>query len=324
MKKRIGFVTCKDLSPYFPSKENPLFTHDDQVAVDYLEERDFEVTPIIWGTPIEEIAQQNFSALIIRSPWDYMDSESNRTGFLKWLEELHPFKVFNNISLMLWNMDKRYLLDLKEQGISIVDTTFIHRDENLDLLKTFQEKGPFVVKPAISAAAKDTFRVLNPEDAEDLKTSFDDLRKGRDFLLQPYIKEITVEGEWSLIFLNGEYTHSVLKMPKEGGWFVQDERGGTVHCLEAPDEVKERAINTFEKIKKAYIDSHFFMQGKEKTLDHQPLYARVDIIKTSSGPKVGEVEMVEPELFFLYREKGTFSPHKEALEKFYQGVKLRT
>ena len=75
-------------------------------------------------------------------------------------------------------------------------------------------------------------------------------------------------------------------MPKEGGWFVQDERGGTVHCLEAPDEVKERAINTFEKIKKAYIDSHFFMQGKEKTLDHQPLYARVDIIKTSSGPKV--------------------------------------
>ena len=66
-----------------------------------------------------------------------------------------------------------------------------------------------------------------------------------------------------------------------------------------------------------------FLKGEEKALKHHPLYARIDIIKTKHGFKVSEVEMVEPELFFLYREKGTFSPHQEALEKFYQGIKKR-
>jgi glutathione synthase/RimK-type ligase-like ATP-grasp enzyme len=141
--------------------------------------------------------------------------------------------------------------------------------------------------------------------------------------LQPYIQEITVEGEWSLIFLNGEYTHSVLKVPEEGGWYVQDERGGSVHCLKAPEEAQEKATTTFNKIPKAFKESHFFLKDEDKTLKHHPLYARIDILKTKNGFKVSEVEMVEPELFFLYREKGTFSPHKVALEKFYQGIKKR-
>lgn len=331
MKKRIGFVTCKDLSSYFPSQKNPLFTHDDQAAVDYLEERELDIIPIIWGTPSIEIEKLNLKALIVRSPWDYMDNESNQIGFKKWLEDLPPMNVENNISLMLWNMDKRYLLDFKEQGVDIVETAFLDRNEGLDLAKIFREKGPYVIKPTISAAAKDTYRVLNLEQAEslkkgthkDLKIPFESIRSGRDFLLQPYIQEITVEGEWSLIFLNGEYTHSVLKIPEEGGWYVQDEKGGSVHCLKAPEKVQEKATIAFNKIQKAFKDSHFFLKGEEKTLKHHPLYARIDIIKTKQGFKVSEVEMVEPELFFLYREKGTFSPHQEALEKFYQGIKKR-
>ena len=203
MKNQIGFVTCQDLSPYFPSKKNPLFTHDDQVAVDFLQDKGFSINPVVWGTPPSELKEKNYSMLIIRSTWDYMDSEKKRTQFLTWLRECHQnaLNVFNPIPLMLWNMDKRYLLDLQTQNVSIVDSTLIPQNESIDLVSIFKERGPFVIKPTISAAAKDTFRILSEEDAQNLAVGkhpdcplpFSQIRKRRDMLIQPYHKEIETE-----------------------------------------------------------------------------------------------------------------------------------
>ncbi len=332
MKGSIGFITCQDLGPYFPSSKNPLYTHDDQAAVDYLEEKGISVAPVVWGTSPSELKKQNFTLLIVRSTWDYMDSEDNRTNFLEWLRKCHTesLKVLNPVPLMLWNMDKRYLLDLEKENVPIVNTTLISKDQDLNLINIFEERGPFVVKPTVSAAAIDTFRVLSIEDAKSLSqgnSSFDPrpfstIREGRDMLIQPYHKEIETEGEWSLIFLNGSYSHSVLKKPKEGGWLVQDERGGSVHCLKAPSIIEEKANFAFSKIKDSFNNSHFFhsQEGKEQKLKNTPLYARVDLIPTSLGPLVGELEMVEPELFFLYREGKILSPHHGALKNFYEGI----
>jgi len=332
MKNSIGFITCQDLSPYFPSKKNPLYTHDDQVAVDYLEEKGFSINPIIWGTDPLELKQKNYSLFIVRSPWDYMDSDENRTQFLAWLKECQKasLKILNPIPLMLWNMDKRYLLDLQKENIAIVDTTLILKDQSLDLTQEFKERGPFVIKPTISAAAKDTFRILSLEDAKNLTKGnlpnnprpLSEIRKGRDMLIQPYHKEIETEGEWSLIFLNGHYSHSVLKRPKKGGWLVQDERGGSVHCLEAPPLVQEKAHLAFSKIKSSFNQSTFFhtQENKKHELKDLPFYARVDLIPTKKGPLIGELEMVEPELFFLYRNGENLTPHQEALKKFHEGI----
>ncbi|MEC8625061.1 MAG: hypothetical protein VXY34_09595 [Bdellovibrionota bacterium] len=332
MKSSIGFVTCQDLGPYFPSSKNPLYTHDDQAAVDYLEEKGISISPVVWGTAPKDLKKRGFSLLIVRSTWDYMDSEEKRTNFLAWLRECHneSLNVLNPVPLMLWNMDKRYLLDLKNENIATVNTTLIPSDQDLNLMKIFEERGPFVVKPTISAAAVDTFRVLSAEDAKSISQGtspdetrpFEKIRKGRNMLIQPYHKEIETEGEWSLIFLNGNYSHSVLKKPKKGGWLVQDERGGSVHCLKAPPIIEEKAKIAFSKIRDSFNNSLFFhsQEGKKQELKSTPLYARVDLIPTSLGPLVGELEMVEPELFFLFRDGKSLSPQKDALDRFYEGI----
>ena len=55
--------------------------------------------------------------------------------------------------------------------------------------------------------------------------------------MQPYLKGVETQGEWSLIFLNGEYSHALLKKPKPGSWFVQDELGGSVAWINPPKEI---------------------------------------------------------------------------------------
>ena len=49
-----------------------------------------------------------------------------------------------------------------------------------------------------------------------------------DVLIQPFLEEVERAGEVSLIYINGEYSHAVRKLPKPGDYRVQDHHGGTV------------------------------------------------------------------------------------------------
>src|SRR5688572_24089845 len=113
--RKIGFITCADLSRYNVSPRNPLLTYDDQTACDHLMSHGYDVKPVVWGTPAFEILNQRFDLLIVRSAWDYMDSEQNRVGFLAWLKELddHQVPVANSYQVLRWNLDKHYLRDLQ-------------------------------------------------------------------------------------------------------------------------------------------------------------------------------------------------------------------
>lgn len=299
---RIGFITCADLSRYFVSKKNPLFTHDDQVACDFLTERGILVHPVPWGTPVASIVDQ-FNLLIVRSPWDYMDSEQNRLDFFEWLGELEACRVpvANPYSVLKWNLDKHYLRELKHKGVQTVPSDFIEPDDPSEaLLELFKKYSRIVVKPCISAAANDTYRILTEQELSDFVPVFQRIRRNRSFIVQPYIEEICNMGEWSLVFLNGTYSHAVLKLPKPGHWLVQDELGGSVQSLDPPEHIVEFGIASYQK------------------LDTELLYARVDIL---GGDKcmLGELELVEPELFFLERRHN--APNLSALEQFHRGIR---
>jgi hypothetical protein len=94
--QRIGIVTCgaEKLADYFPTAAEPdfvptepRFTPDDQRLVDELRRRGHDVLALVWGAETTRLAER-FDVLIIRSPWDYMDSDEQRHGFLRWLEQL--------------------------------------------------------------------------------------------------------------------------------------------------------------------------------------------------------------------------------------------
>ena len=327
MNDVIGFITCSDLSRYFPSRENPLLSHDDQAAADALEEKGYEVEPVVWGEPLDLLASRGLGLLVVRSPWDYMDTPEKRRGFLGWLEELHArgLPVENPVPVMRWNLDKHYLMHLADEDVPIIPTTIIRADQPFDPAEHFQRSGRFVIKPCVSAAAKDAFRIDSLEDAEAFKKGgseqfgepLDSLRKGRDFMVQLFIREILDRGEWSVVFLDGSFSHAVLKRPAPGSWLVQDELGGSVHSEPLPGEIREAAIKAFASVIRAY-NRH--RAPSEAEIMPPLLYGRVDIIPTARGPLVGEVELVEPELFFLARGPGGPRPLRPALDLFCRGI----
>ena len=320
--KHVAFVTCADLSAYFPSTKDPLLTHDDYLAAEYLRKKNFQITPLIWGEDPQKIKEKNFDCLLIRSPWDYTKTTEKRNAFATWLQKLKDtsIRVFNPPEVMLWNFDKHYLKDFSKVGVQTVPSEFIETKDTFDLLNHFKKNGSFVLKPTISAAARDTFRFLSKEDVNNFiegrtlyKKSFEDLRQDRSFILQPYLKDIETKGEWSLIFLGGFYSHGVLKKPKQGHWLVQDELGGSVLWEKIPKRVEEKAVEIFNKIGQAYEQS----QKQTNSIQNLLAYARIDLIENNQELYLSEVELIEPELFFLDRSQKPPEPHTEALSKLH-------
>ena len=320
--KHVAFVTCANLNAYFPSTKDPFLTHDDYLAAEYLRNKNFQITPLIWGEDPQKIKEKNFDCLLIRSPWDYTETNAKRNAFTTWLQRLKEtsIQVFNPPEVMLWNLDKHYLKDFLKVGVQTVPSEFIESQESFDLLNHFKKNGSFVLKPTISAAARDTFRFLLEEDITNFiegrtpyKKSFEDFRQDRSFILQPYLKDIETKGEWSLVFLGGFYSHGVLKKPKQGHWLVQDELGGSVLWEKIPKKIEEKAIEIFNQIGHAYEQS----QKKTHSIQHLLAYARIDLIEDNQELYLSEVELIEPELFFLDRSQKPPAAHTEALSKLH-------
>ena len=83
------------------------------------------------------------------------------------------------------------------------------------------------------------------------------------------------------MIFGGKYSHAVLKQAKPGDFRVQDDFGGTLHDYHPKKE--EIAI----------------AEACIQACPTPPLYARVDIMWNNDGePVVGELEMIEPELWF--------------------------
>lgn len=135
-----------------------------------------------------------------------------------------------------------------------------------------------VVKPAIGASGLDAFEV-NTSNRGEVERTLEPLLRDRDFLLQPFLPQIAKDGEWSLVFFDGEYSHAVVKRAAPGEFRVHEEHGGSV-SLEAADH--------------ALISQ---AQGIVDTLE-RPSYARVDGVVVDGVLLLVELELIEPELFF--------------------------
>jgi len=98
-------------------------------------------------------------------------------------------------------------------------------------------------------------------------------------MVQQFIPEILEAGEWSLVFIAGEFSHAVVKLPTPGDFRVQAQFGGTARRVQPTPDM----IDTAARIVEALPD--------------RPLYARVDGTEGESGLVLMEVELIEPVLF---------------------------
>ncbi|MET4226138.1 ATP-grasp domain-containing protein [Oerskovia enterophila] len=297
LTSRIAVATCSVL---------PHLDPDDAPLVGALAARGIEAVPSVWDD--ETVDWTSFDAVVVRSAWDYAP---RRDEFVEWAERAG--RVLNPAAVISWNTDKRYLRELEEQGVPVIPTLWLDPSQNLSsraIHTRLPAQGDFVIKPVVSAGAKDTGRYQSGEAHSRglaIQHAKNLLVSGRQVMVQPYVRSVDTAGETGLVFIDGEFSHAVRKnalltgphRPTQG-LYKQEE----MSRFEASPEQLEVAQQALAVAAKA-------VPGQEPNL-----YARVDLVGGDDGaPMVIEVELTEPSLFF--------SLGKGSLDRFADAVAQR-
>lgn len=238
--------------------------------------------------------------VLIRTPWDYTE---HRDAFDAWLSALAASQtpVVNPVPLMRWNMNKAYLLDLEAKGHAIVPTQIVNAFNADEVAAIAFQHGwdAAIAKPTVGAGA--TGLVTVNQDGQ--VGTFDAggntwmpdasaLPQGR-CLVQPLLKEIQ-QGEWSLFYFGGAFSHAILKQPSNGDIRVQEEHGGTTTAAAPSAATRQAADAIMADVPDA-------------------IYGRVDGVIVNGTFQLMELELIEPELYFRYADA-------EAVDRFAKAV----
>ena len=245
-----------------------------------------------WDDP--QVQWNEYSIAVLRSPWDYHERIAE---FSAWLRVVATqTQLMNTLPLVEWNLDKRYLRELMNSDIAVMNTVFVESETDL-AHEVFS--ADVIVKPAISAGSNNTARYKH-----DVAGATDHARKllsnGIAVLAQPYQSAIDEYGETGLVYLGGQFSHGFRKAPifadtdqNHNGLYVVEDI-----TLRNPSAA-ERAFG--DKIV-AFVTNKFGVA---------PLYARVDMVMNADGvPELMELELTEPSLFLHLDDE---SPARAAL-----------
>lgn len=208
--------------------------------------------------------------------WGYHLDPAGWSALLDRLERETAVTI-NPIPLLRWNSDKRYLAELAAKGVPTVPTRLIDALDAAALDDARHDFGPeLVIKPPVSASAHGTHR-LGPADPVPPSVL------AKTMMVQPFLKSVMKEGEYSLILFDGAFSHSIVKRAKPGDYRVQPHLGGSEVSCAVPEgglAVAEAAL---------------------AAAPVAPAYARVDLIRLGDGSlAVIELELIEPSLWLQH------------------------
>jgi len=269
--RRCCFLSMDDLGSY---------VSDDELAVPPLHDLGWQVDTVSWRD--KTVDWNDFEAVIIRTPWDY---QRDPEAFLAVLEtiEASSARLENSLSIVKWNLNKGYLRELEAKGAYIVPT--IWREKGIAEADVREWLAHFdveevVVKPTVSATAEFTYRLTG------FKPELTEIFAEREYMVQPFMPNIVDEGEYSLFYFSGEYSHTILKAPKPLDFRVQEEHGGIITAVRPSEKIIDTARNVFDLISPA------------------PLYARIDLVRDARDDfALMELELIEPALYFRMDEE---------------------
>jgi glutathione synthase/RimK-type ligase-like ATP-grasp enzyme len=260
---KIAFVTSSDL-PQMPTS--------DALTKAGLEKLGFDVESVRWDS---DDPTKGYDALVFRSCWNY---HLKPNEFWQWAEALgrEAKCVLNPVEMVLWNLDKTYLLQLAEH-VPVVPTQLLCAPTVAAIASVGKERGwpEMVIKPTIGNTSYLNQRLLAGEEWAMLEGQ----SLPAPLLVQPYLRSIETDGEFALVFFDGLYSHAVVKRAVAGEYRVQEEFGGSATPVQPSVEMLG--------IAQAAVD--FVAQT--------PTYARVDLVLGAEGPMVMELEVAEPELY---------------------------
>ena len=254
----------------------------DRDAVAPLAALGWTVAEVPWRA---EADWDTYDLVVIRSPWDYHDAPAEFAEVLAQIDASSA-RLENPLPVVRWNLDKTYLQDLEAAGVPIVPTRWadgLTPDVLADAVRQWGG-GEVVAKPTVSANADSTFR-LGP-DADTWTEAVSSLAD-RPCLVQPFVRAVVDEGEFSVFAFGGEISHAILKTPADGDFRVQEEHGGRIVSVTPSTDLG------------AITEAALAAVPWPEPL----LYVRVDAVRQSSGAlAIMELELIEPSLYFPYGE----------------------
>ena len=265
-RKRVALITWNGL-PHGAESERLLAPHLANAGVD----AEF----VDWRDPAIDITR--FDLVVLRTCWDY---HLHIAEFLDWLQRTaYVVSVENAPGTVLWNYNKFYLRELEAQGMQIAPTVFV-ADGSIDAAdrERMLDWQKIVVKPAVSATAHNTWLM---ESAAFLREAEPARKMQGPYLVQQFVPEVATNGEISFIYIDGAYSHAVLKRPAAGDFRVQIDFGGSAEPL-APTATLLQQANEIALAVPHVRDS---------------LYCRIDAVEKDGGLLLMELELIEPELF---------------------------
>lgn len=242
------------------------------------EEAGLELVEIDWRAPIENFG--DIALVLLGTAWDYQDHPREFVTKLEALEE-QGVTVCNPPPVVRWNAEKRYLRELERRGAAVVPTLWLDDAGHGEIVSAMAEFGTdrVVVKRQVGAGGlgQHSFsRETMPER---------DWRMGRPCMIQPFLPSVVEEGEYTFLFIDGDFSHGVLKRAAKGEYRIQSLYGGYEEDFtpEPEDLAKAAAVVAalpFDKL----------------------LYCRIDMARLPSGElAVMEAEAIEP---YLYPDQG--------------------
>jgi glutathione synthase/RimK-type ligase-like ATP-grasp enzyme len=271
------------------------FVTDYHLSFDAMAEQGWRVECVSWRDPGHDWGQ--YDAVYICTPWDYPDDPQLFITTLEAIEQ-STAKLINPMSLVRWSLAKTYLRELAERGGAVVPSLWIGEFDAAQVQGWFDRLGAakVIIKPEIGTNSQHQFVLSNPVRGDTL----DELRevyRDRPFFVQPFINNVQREGEYSLFFFGGEYSHAILKIPRQGDFRSQEEHGAEIVPIDATPEQVAAAERLLSLV------------------DPQPAYVRVDLVRDDSDNYLlMELELIEPSLY-LRMDAGSASRFARAFDQ---------
>ena len=235
----------------------------------------------LWDDP--SVDWTVYDRVVLRSVWDY---SWRLDEFLAGAPPSDQSGCAIAPELVAFNADKRYLDAIGAPAVPDGLRPTRVGDARLG--------AEVVVKPNVSAGARDTGRFASTSAAQEL---IDHIHaSGRVALVQPYLESVTERGETELVFLGGELSHVLRKRAvlRDGGSTTG--RGGpaagrAARCSRTISYVAGTADPTELALGEAGA-------RRDRARFGVPLYARIDLVAGEDGrPLVSELELIEPCLY---------------------------
>jgi glutathione synthase/RimK-type ligase-like ATP-grasp enzyme len=213
--------------------EGKLFDDQFNVLAPQFSLLDMSLEAVIWDD--DTVVWSDYKAVLTLCAWDYVN-DVRKFFTLLYSLKIRGIHIINSVEDIHRNHDKIYMLNF-EFFAPTIPTFWMTQITVGDVMLSFKilRTDHVVVKKRITSGSKDQIIV-----SKSVIELFDPttVLLEEDGMIQPFMKSIVTEGEYSVVQIGGETTHAFIKRPDIGDYRVQEAYGGTSEKIDETPELK--------------------------------------------------------------------------------------